>query len=179
MTGFLDAEVGVVIPCFNAEFTIHQAVLSALRQSGFDGIVTVVNDGSTDDSLRILETLQANYPNRVRVVNTENRGACHARNLGVSLTETRYVAFLDADDYWQDGKLLTQRRYMEENAGAVATTTWYQAKILGNNNLSRIRKFNWTAEDMRAWAMMGSRAPALKLNASYREAHAPQFGWAR
>lgn len=158
---FPDGEIGVVIPCFNAESTVHQAVLSALGQSGFDGIVTIVNDGSTDDSLAVLESLQANYPNRVRVLNTENRGACHARNLGVSRTETRYVAFLDADDFWQDGKLLTQRRFMEENLGAVATTTWYQAKILGSERLSKIRKFSWTAEDMRAWAMMGSRAPAL------------------
>ncbi len=158
---FPDGEIGVVIPCFNAESTVHQAVLSALGQSGFDGIVTVVNDGSTDNSLRVLENLKANYPNRVRILSTENKGACHARNLGVSRTETSYVAFLDADDFWHDGKLLTQRRFMEENAGAVATTTWYQAKILGKKRLSKIRKFNWTPDDMRAWAMMGSRAPAL------------------
>jgi glycosyltransferase involved in cell wall biosynthesis len=74
----------------------------------------VVNDGSTDSTLEILEC----YGNRIRIVNQKNRGLSAARNVGAAHSSGRYVAFLDADDVWLAGKLTALTAALERNPGA-------------------------------------------------------------
>jgi glycosyltransferase involved in cell wall biosynthesis len=84
----------VVIPCFNAERFLAQAIDSALAQSYRPTEVVVVDDGSTDGSLEIAR----GYGSQVVCINGPNRGACSARNDGLAASSGEYVQFLDADD---------------------------------------------------------------------------------
>jgi glycosyltransferase involved in cell wall biosynthesis len=86
--------VTVVIPCYNAELWISDAIESALNQTHLSTEIVVVDDGSTDGSLKALEP----FRNRIRVETGPNRGGCAARNLGVGLARGGYIQFLDADD---------------------------------------------------------------------------------
>lgn len=95
------ANVSTIIPAFNAQSTIGEAIDSALSQECDDHEVVVVNDGSTDSTGVILE----GYANRIRVVTQPNRGLSAARNAGVRSSTGKYLAFLDADDIWLPAKL--------------------------------------------------------------------------
>jgi glycosyltransferase involved in cell wall biosynthesis len=88
--------VAVVIPAYNAEKYVGQAVDSVLAQTAPAMEVVVVDDGSTDGTAAVL----SRYPAPVRVVRLDNGGVARARNVGVEATAARWVAFLDADDVW-------------------------------------------------------------------------------
>ena len=107
-------KVSTVIPAYNAECTIAQALDSALAQNCPDHEIIVVNDGSTDNTAIILER----YCERVRIVNQANQGAAAARNTGIAHAKGKYIAFLDSDDFWMPGKLNTMIAALEQNPGA-------------------------------------------------------------
>ena len=102
-------DVSVVIPCYNRRETIRAAVLSVLSQVGNHSIeVIVVDDGSNDDSMSQLDGLD------VKIVSTGGRrGACYARNAGISMARYEWVAFNDSDDYWRIDKLEVIGRVVE------------------------------------------------------------------
>lgn len=109
------AEVSVIVPVYNASRYLEQCVRSALRQTVPGLEVICVDDGSTDDSVRILRRIQEEDA-RVRIFRQGNMGAGPARNAGLGHAEGRYVAFLDADDYYLDPDALeVMRRACGEN----------------------------------------------------------------
>lgn len=88
--------VSVIIPVFNREAFLAEAVESALGQAGAPLEVIVVDDGSSDGTARVA----ARYADRIRYVFQENAGPPAARNRGVSLAGGNFLAFLDSDDLW-------------------------------------------------------------------------------
>jgi len=96
--------VSVVIPAYNAEAFIAEAIESVLEQTFRDFELIVVNDGSTDSTGEIIER----YSERVRCIHQQNRGPSEARNRGIRETDSEFVAFLDADDTWRADKLQKQ-----------------------------------------------------------------------
>lgn len=95
-------QVSVIIPVFNREQTITRAIESVLSQTMQDFEIIVIDDGSTD---RTAERVQ-NFP--LKLIQTENRGVSHARNLGIREARGDYIAFLDSDDEWLPKKLELQ-----------------------------------------------------------------------
>lgn len=87
-------KVSVVIPTFNREKYVVETVESVLAQTLQDVEIVVVDDGSTDDTRRVL----SRFGDRIRYVYQENRGRSSARNRGISESTGRYVLFLDSDD---------------------------------------------------------------------------------
>jgi glycosyltransferase involved in cell wall biosynthesis len=96
--------VTVVIPVYNGERYIREALESVFAQTFRDYEVLCINDGSTDRSAALLMS----YGERVRVVHQENAGQSAARNAGVALARGEYIAFLDQDDRWYRSKLEQQ-----------------------------------------------------------------------
>ncbi|MFB9868640.1 glycosyltransferase family 2 protein [Vreelandella sulfidaeris] len=86
--------VSIIIPCYNAEKYVAEAIESALAQTYPHCEVIVVNDGSLDASGKVIEC----YKNSIRYLKTDNRGACHARNVGLYVAKGERVQWLDADD---------------------------------------------------------------------------------
>lgn len=93
--------VAVIIPCWNAQQWIARAIESVLNQDYPQLELIVIDDGSTDKSLEIIKS----FGDRIRWETGPNRGACGARNRGLSLSTAKYVLFLDADDYLDEAYL--------------------------------------------------------------------------
>src|SRR5687768_4945424 len=96
--------VSVVIPCYNSAAWIRDAIGSCLAQTYQPLDIVVVNDGSTDNSVQIIEE----YGQRVRLVSIANGGLSAARNFGMSVARGEYIQFLDADDYLLPEKIAHQ-----------------------------------------------------------------------
>jgi len=89
------AKVSVIIPVYNREDMIVEAVESALAQTLQDHEVIVVDDGSTDDTAKVV---RERFGDQVRYLYQENRGRSSARNCGLMNSRGKYVVFLDSDD---------------------------------------------------------------------------------
>jgi glycosyltransferase involved in cell wall biosynthesis len=98
------AEVAIVIPTYNCARPLPRAIESVLAQTYRDYQVFVIDDGSTDGT----DVIVQQYADRITYVQQPNAGAAAARNHGISLSRSRYVAFLDADDVWLPTKLERQ-----------------------------------------------------------------------
>jgi cellulose synthase/poly-beta-1,6-N-acetylglucosamine synthase-like glycosyltransferase len=96
--------VSIIVPCYNAEFTLRTAVESVLRQSFSDFELIVVDDGSSDGSVAVAERL-ATESRRIRLIRQRNAGPAAARNRGVAEASGEFIAFLDADDRWMENLL--------------------------------------------------------------------------
>jgi len=90
------APVTAIIPAYNAAEYVGDAIRSVLEQTLIPESVLVIDDGSTDDTPRVLET----FGDRIRVIRQENRGLPGARNTGIRAATTPLLGFLDADDAW-------------------------------------------------------------------------------
>ncbi len=88
--------ISVIMPCYNAEAYLREAVDSVLGQTYPNVELIVVDDGSTD---RYLDLLRA-YGDRIKLLSQPNQGPYPARNHGLAQADGDYVAFLDADDWW-------------------------------------------------------------------------------
>lgn len=109
--------ISVVIPMYNASKTIGRALTSVKNQTFNPLEVIVVNDGSTDDSVSIVEDFIRRFPEiSIVLVNKKNGGVSTARNLGMTMARGNFIALLDADDEWIATKLERQKEIMEVNS---------------------------------------------------------------
>lgn len=109
--------VSVIIPAYNAEEWIAEAIQSALDQTYPPLEILVIDDGSADQTAAIAEV----FGPPVRVLRQENAGVSTARNRGIRSAVGDYIAFLDADDLWHPEKLKLQVNLMEERGYRWAT----------------------------------------------------------
>lgn len=111
--------VSVIVPVYNRETLVSQTIDSILSQTYKDFEIIVINDGSTDESLAIIKNYEAQFPNKVRVIDQPNQGQIIARNNGIRVAKGEYIAFLDSDDLWMPRKLERQIPLFEEGVGLV------------------------------------------------------------
>lgn len=104
--------VSAVVPTFNRADVVCRAVDSVLNQTWEQTEVVLVDDGSTDDTPRVVRDRYAGNP-RVRYVRVDNGGVSRARNIGIAASEGAYVAFLDSDDYWHPWKVELQVKCLD------------------------------------------------------------------
>ena len=92
------SKFSVVIPLYNKANYIAKALNSVLNQTNSDFEIIIINDGSTDNSLEVVETFT---DTRIKLFTTKNQGVSAARNFGIEKAQGDYIAFLDADDFWE------------------------------------------------------------------------------
>jgi glycosyltransferase involved in cell wall biosynthesis len=108
----LATKASVIIPAYNAEKYIAEAIDSVLAQSHTDVECIVVDDGSTDRTAEIV----GGYGDRVRYIHQQNADRSAARNNGIAHATGEYISFLDADDLLLQGKLKEQVAFLEAHA---------------------------------------------------------------
>ncbi len=103
--------ISVIIPLYNKKKSIAQTLESVLAQTYTDYEIIVVDDGSTDNSLKVVKDYCGKFPIsniQFQIISKPNGGVCSARNRGIQEAKGEYVAFLDADDLWDKEYLAEQ-----------------------------------------------------------------------
>ncbi len=124
--------ISVVIPLYNKAATIERTVRSVLAQTRADFELLVLDDGSTDGSLKLVQAIP---DPRIRCITQANAGVAAARNRGAELATHELVAFLDADDFWEPGHLENLARLHAAYPQAAMYATAY--KIVGESGAMR------------------------------------------
>ena len=114
--------VSVITPVYNVAGVIGKTLDSMLSQSYKDLEIVLVDDCSKDNSAEIIAGYVQKYPNIIYHKQEINQGAAVARNTALNIASGRYVAFLDSDDQWCDGKLAKQLAFMKEHDAAITCT---------------------------------------------------------
>ena len=104
--------ITVLMPVYNGEKYLNAAVKSILSQNYSDFEFLIINDGSTDNTPKILESFR---DPRIKIIHIENRGVAAALRLGVELSQGEYIARMDADDESLPGRLEIQKRVLDRN----------------------------------------------------------------
>ncbi len=115
----------VVIPLYNKEKSIKNTILSVINQTVADFELWVINDGSTDKSREIVAAIN---DSRISIVDKPNGGISSSRNKGITLARYNYIAFIDADDYWEPDFLETLKGLITDYPAADCYVTGYACK---------------------------------------------------
>ena len=100
--------VSVIMPAYNAEAFIAEAIRSVIQQTYQNWELLVIDDASSDSTLKIIQKY-SEKDKRIKIFkNSDNQGTHKARNKGIKAAEGDFIAFLDADDQWKPEKLLKQ-----------------------------------------------------------------------
>lgn len=109
------SKVSIVIPVYNVELYLREALDSVINQTLKEIEIIVVNDGSTDNSLEIIKEYEKK-DNRIKIINQENQGLSGARNSGLKIAKGEYIYFMDSDDYIElDTLELCYKKSKDEN----------------------------------------------------------------
>jgi len=114
--------VSVIIPVWNGEKYLEEAISSVLAQTYKHLEVIIVNDGSTDGTEDIAKT----FSGEIKYFIQSNKGAGAARNLGIKKAMGDYLAFLDADDVWMDSKVARQISVFQEKRKVDMVFCWME-----------------------------------------------------
>ena len=133
----LRPKLNIIIPVFNGEQYISRCIESLINQSLKDTQITVVDDGSKDDTIKIIQAYMALYPNIKLIAHSENKGTGSARNTGLESAVGVYVAFLDADDWMDTNGYMEMMSALEDSSSDIAVCNVYTE--YGSPYLSQIR----------------------------------------
>ncbi|MET0653732.1 MAG: glycosyltransferase [Hyphomicrobiaceae bacterium] len=111
--------VSIVMPVYNGARFIADALASAQREPGIDAEIIVVDDGSTDETTRVVSSI-SERDQRIRLLQREHRGVSPTRNVGVRAATGEYVTFLDSDDICPPGRIARQAHKLAGRPDAAA-----------------------------------------------------------
>jgi len=138
--------VSIITPMFNSEPYISEAINSVINQTYTNWELLLIDDGSTDKTLEIIEPLLALHPNIVLIKNNMNYGAAISRNKGIEAAKGHYIAFLDGDDLWKPEKLEKQLAFINKNDCDVCFSSYDLINENGyflNKQVKAFRKLNY------------------------------------
>ena len=111
-------KVSIVLPLYNAESTIVFSVRSVLNQTYKNWELIIIDDGSTDNSVKVLlnfiDTIEEEVKDKITFLTQKNNGPSFTRNRGIKSATGDYIAFLDSDDLWVEEKLELQIHYFSK-----------------------------------------------------------------
>lgn len=149
----MSVKVSIVIPLYNKEEYIERVLKCIENQSLEDWECIIIDDGSTDNSARIVKNYISNRGNKWKYFHQENRGQAAARNIGIDLSTGEYIAFLDADDLWPSNKLLLQYSALESNKSYVLALSPFVI-FESNSNFPRLVAHSNAKKMLSGWLSM-------------------------
>lgn len=120
--------VSIIMPIYNAEKYLKKSIESVLNQSLKDFELILVNDGSIDNSLEIIN-IYAKNDNRIKVIDKRNEGVSIARNIGIKVAMGEYIAFIDADDYIKVNMFEEMINYIKNTNSDIAMCNYIKDRL--------------------------------------------------
>ena len=163
--------VSIIIPTYNAERWIGDAIKSALNQTWQRKEIIIVNDGSTDNTLRIARQFESKF---VKVITQKNEGANAARNRGLEFAQGDYIQWLDADDILAPDKISLQLKHIngDKSGRILLSGAWgkfffstAKARFIPNSLWQDLRPVEWIFRKMNdnVWMTIESWLVSRKL----------------
>lgn len=171
-------KISVVVPVFNAEETIEEAIESLLQQELQDFELIVVNDGSTDQTGQVVDRL-AGRDRRVRLICEPRRGIAETLNRGVEEAKGSYVARMDADDSSLPQRLRLQSGFLDRNRhiGLVASRVIFGGEHDSNRGYASYVQWSNSVLDTKEIALQRFvEAPIVHPSVMFRRELVDQFG---
>ena len=133
--------ISVIIPMYNNEKFINRCLNSIVNQTLKNIEIICVNDGSTDNTLKILREYQLN-DNRIKIIDKSNGGVSEARNIGMRRAQGDYITFVDADDWLELNAFEKMYKFATKNNSDIIRSLYF-------NNNSKNDKINFYSSDMK------------------------------
>lgn len=158
-------KVSIIMPVYNAENTLSKCIDSIINNDYLDYELIIINDGSTDNSLKILEEYKK-INKKIILLSQENKGVSAARNLGIETATGEFCAFVDADDYIEndiykqifskigDSDIVAIGYYEHTEKGSITHMPQIADTYHGEDNIKQIIGFS--LEDIYRWDKGGS-----------------------
>ena len=108
-------KVTVILPVYNAEDYVERCLDSILNQTYTDYEIMVINDGSKDSSYEIIKKYEEKNPDKIIVINQENKGVARTRNESIKRADSKYIMFVDNDDYLDKDYIETYVKAIEKD----------------------------------------------------------------
>lgn len=145
----------IIIPAFNVSAFIEETLESVFGQTFHDFEIILINDGSTDDTLK-----KASFFNdkRLRIISTSNNGVAAARNRGIEAAKGIYIAFLDGDDVWHESRLQNAAMALKEHPHI----SWYSSKSIISANVPQ----KWLISENKAQVCLYYSHAFIHVNSS-------------
>lgn len=126
----LRENITIIIPVYNTEKYLKRCLNSILTQTYKSYKIICVNDGSTDNSLKLLEEYKKNYPDKIQIINQPHQGPAQARNLGMHNANGDYILFVDSDDFIDNNLLYELNNKLKTSPDIVifGVKTFYENK---------------------------------------------------
>ena len=134
----MNNQVDIIIPVYNSQKYISKTIKSVFRQTYKNWKLIIIDDASTDDTKKILEEIykKIKYRRKIAILkNNINKGQALSRNIGLKYSKSKFVTFLDSDDFWDKNKLKNQIKFMLSNNYDFTYTDY---KIIKNNKIKKI-----------------------------------------
>lgn len=138
-----EKKISVIIPTYNAEGFIKRCIEKVQNQTYKDFEIIVIDDNSTDNTINVIKNISSNIK---ILTNKTNRGPAFSRTRGIFKSNSEFVTFLDADDYWDETFLEKTVNFLNNNSSSVAVSTGYigitlkgekvQKPVLDNEDLT-------------------------------------------
>jgi glycosyltransferase involved in cell wall biosynthesis len=165
--------VSVIVPAFNAASTIAATLESVLAQTHSNLEVLVIDDGSTDSTISVVQSMARKDP-RIRLLRQPNQGVAAARNQGIEQATGEFLAPVDADDLWRSDKIEKQvGRIRMSGPDTVLVYTWH-AKVDASGHLirplaARPADRGRVTKPLIIWNIVGNGSAPLMRRAAVRE----------
>ena len=132
-------KISIIIPAYNCEKYIERCVKSILCQTYHNLEIIVINDGSKDNTIKVLKKL-GNEDNRIVVINKENTGVSDTRNLGLEKATGDYIGFVDSDDYIEKNMYENMINAIYDNNSDISICAYYDEK--DGNKIEKLFPWN-------------------------------------
>lgn len=166
----MSPKVSIIIPCYNQAAYLTKAIESLQAQTLAEWECIIVDDGSTDETKKVAQTLSAKDP-RIQLVHKSNGGSASARNMGLKQARGTFIQFLDADDYIDSLKLEKQVEQMEAFQTDMSYTAFRHRYADGTESKILFVKLN-AVTVLTRWGLGGSIPPhAFLFRNKFLQAH--------
>jgi glycosyltransferase involved in cell wall biosynthesis len=148
-------KISIIMPVYNSEKYLKDSIESIINQTFRDFEFIIINDGSTDNSLKIIKEY-TKLDERIKIIDQKNTGIIGALNNGLKISNGDYIARMDSDDISLQNRLEKQVAFMEENRVKISGT-W--ANIIDENGFYKKEKFNYppkTWEKIKLYLIRGN-----------------------
>ena len=136
----MENKISVIVPVYNTEDYLEKCIRSIMNQTYKNLEIITINDGSTDNSLSILENLKKE-DDRIIIINQENMGVSKARNKGLDYATGEFIGFVDSDDFLEEDMYdIMIKHLIEENADLCRIKAFIYNREGGIEEISNDRK---------------------------------------